>query len=112
MLTLSLVHYMRKSLSIAPISLLISFIPYTIVYFTTSVVAIFSIASKPTQLMSITSCQLSSLEFLALVAYSKVISNPTVPLLAMPLLTIPPLATTNAYNYVRAKGVFSCTYKD
>jgi len=68
------------------------------VYFTTLVVATFSITSKPIQLISITSYRLGSLEFLALVIYSKVISNPTVPLLAIPLL-----AATNAYNYIRAK---------
>ena len=107
MLALSLIYYTRKSLNIAPVSLLISFIPYIMVYFTTLIVATFSITSKPIQLISITSCQLGSLEFLALIIYSKVISNPTIP-----LLTIPLLAATNAYNYIRAKGVFSYTYKD
>jgi len=57
--------------------------------------------------MSITSCWLGSLEFLALIIYGKVISNP-----AIPLLAVPPLAATNAYNCVGAKGVFSCAYKD
>jgi len=57
--------------------------------------------------MSITSYRLGSLKFLALIAYSKVISNPTIPPLAMPLL-----ATTNAYNYIRVKGVFSYARKD
>jgi len=102
MLALSLVCYTRKSLSIAPVSLLISFIPYIMVYFTTLVVATFSITSEPARLISITSCRLGSLEFLTLVIYSKVISNPTIPL----------LAATNAYNCVRAKEVFSCAYKD
>jgi len=57
--------------------------------------------------MSITSYRLGSLEFLALVVCSKVISNPTVP-----PLTMPPLAATNAYNCVEAKGVFGCARKD
>ena len=70
--------------------------------FTTLVVATFSIASKPTWLISITSCWLGSLEFLALIIYSKVIPSPTVLL----------LAATNTYNYVRAKGVFSYAYKN
>jgi hypothetical protein len=70
------------------------------VYFTTLVVATFSTTSLPAWLTSITSCQLGSLEFLALIIYSKVISSPAVPL----------LAATNAYN--RAKGVFSYAYKD
>ena len=56
MLALLLIRYMWKSLSIAPISLLTSFMPYAIVCFTTLVVATFSIAFKPTQLISITSC--------------------------------------------------------
>ena len=54
-LTLLLIRYTQKSLSIAPISLLTSFIPYTMVYFTTLVVATFSITSLPAQLTSITS---------------------------------------------------------
>jgi len=97
MLTLSLVRYTRKSLSIAPVSLLISFIPYAMVCFTTLVVATFSAASKLARLTFTISCQLGSLEFLTLVVCGKVISGPTVP----------PLAATDAY-----KGVFGCAYKD
>jgi len=102
MLALSLIRYTRKSLSIAPVSLLTSFMPYTIVCFTTLVVATFSIISLSTQLTSITSCQLGSLEFLAFVIYGRVTSTPTVP----------PLAATNAHNYIGAKGVFGCARKD
>ena len=69
MLALSLVRYTRKSLSIAPVSLLTSFMPYTIVCFTTLVVATFSIIFLPARLISITSCRLGSLEFLVFIIY-------------------------------------------
>ena len=67
MLALSLVCYMRKSLSIAPVSLLTSFIPYAMVCFATLVVATFFIVFLPAWLTSITSCQLGFLEFLAFI---------------------------------------------
>ena len=102
MLALSLIYYTQKSLSVAPVSLLTSFIPYTIVYFTTSVVATFSITSSPAWLTSITSYQLDSLEFLALVVCGQVISGPA----------IPPLAATDAHDCVEATGVFGCACRD
>ena len=102
MLALSLVRHTRKSLSVAPVSLLTSFMPYAMVCFATSVVATFSIASLPARLTSITSCQLDSLEFLALVVCGKVISGPAVP----------PLAATDAHDCVGATGVFGCARRD
>jgi hypothetical protein len=74
--------------------------PYIMVYFTTSVIITFSTASLPTWLTSIISCQLGSLEFLALVVYNKVIFSSTILL----------LAATDAHN--GAEGVFGCAYKD
>ena len=102
MLALSLVRHTRKSLSVAPVSPLTSFMPYTIVCFATSVVATFSVASSPARLTSITSCRLSSLEFLSLVVCGKVISSPAVP----------PLAATDAHDCVEVEGVFGCARKD
>ena len=99
---LLLIYYTQKSLSVAPISLLISFIPYIMVCFATLVIATFFITSLPVWLMSITSCQLDSLEFLVFIIYSKVISGPAVPL----------LAATDAYNCIGAIGVFNCAYRD
>lgn len=101
MLMLSLIRHTRKSLSLAPVSLLTSLMPCTIVCFTTSVVATFFVASEPAQLTSITSCLLGSLEFLAFIIYGKVVSGPAVPL----------LAATDAHD-VGAKGVFSYACKD
>ena len=101
-LALSFVRYTRKSLSIAPVSLVTCFMPCAMVCFATSVVATFSVASEPARLTSITSCRLGSLEFLALVVCDKVISGPAVP----------PLAATDAHDCVEAEGVFGCARKD
>ena len=102
MLALSLIRHTRKSLSIAPVSLSISFMPCAMVYFAISVIATFSIASSSTRLTSIISCRLGSLEFLALVVCGKVVSGPAVP----------PLAATDAHDCVGATGVFGCARRD